>query len=143
MKARKGISPVIATALLILIAIATGILIYAFAVGWVGSRSSTASGPQAVLVSETAYCDTGNNQFVIYVRNDGTAAANITRAYVTHPNGTTYLITGINTEVPANGSVVQVTVNAGNIGLSLTKGQIYAIKLVATDGSELDLRVRC
>ncbi|MCD6428685.1 MAG: hypothetical protein J7L12_03610, partial [Desulfurococcales archaeon] len=49
---RKGISPIIATVLLILIAIATGLLIYAFATGWVGSRVSTGAGPMSSIAIE-------------------------------------------------------------------------------------------
>ena len=133
---RKGISPIVATVLLILIAIATGIVIYAFAAGWVGTRFSEATGPQAILVVEKAYYDHGNKQFVLFVRNDGSMQANIIRAYITCPNGTiTKLNIGNNPIEP--GSVKEVTIHA-----EVTTGRMYTIKLISSDGAEVTVRVR-
>ena len=156
MRFRKGISPIIATVLMILIAIATGIIVYTFATGWVGSRFSEATGPQAVLVVESGSYN--GTHFILYVRNDGTSNVNITRAYITHPNGTVVtayyppangqlnVTTHDNKSVlvPANGTAVEVVI--GNFTRYdpsfVSDGQVYTIKLVATDGSEVTVRVR-
>ena len=136
MRLRKGISPIVATVLLILIAIATGIVIYAFAAGWVGTRFSEATGPQAILVVEKAYYDNTNGYFVLFVRNDGSGQTNIIRAYITCPNGTITKIDTENTPIEP-GSVKEITINA-----KVETGKSYTIKLVATDGSEVTVRVR-
>ena len=170
---RKAISPIIATVLLILIAIATGIVIYAFAAGWVGTRFSEATGPQAILVIESAYYNgsTTNPYFVLYVRNDGTVNVNISGAYITSPEGTItyfnattskrefssianiYGVFAMNRTyfdapvkiypalIPANGSAVKIII-ALNDELSVSRGSVYTIKLVATDGSTVTIRVR-
>lgn len=142
MELRKGISPIVATVLLILIAIATGIVIYAFAAGWVGTRFSEASGPQAILVIEKAYYNENSGQFVLYLRNDGSGIANITRAYVTDPAGNVELVkinngkgVGINP-----GSTAEVDVKTTSI--NVVKGQVYTIKLISVDGAEVTVRVR-
>ena len=178
MKLRKGISPIVATVLLILIAIATGIVIYVFAAGWVGTRLAGTSGPQAVLVVESAYYN-GTN-FILYVRNDGAASVNITRAYITAPDGTVYVTnstnlkdelesgpktnvsiiyvtdnTGYPARIPNDGSSVIVTIgyykynNTGNEWKHESfpnaikgGGQVYNIKLVASDGSEVTVNVK-
>ncbi len=154
---RKGISPIIATVLLILIAIAVGIVVYAFAAGWIGSRFSEAAGPQAILAIESSYYN--GTHFILYVRNDGAINVNITAAYITHPNGTTVPafwppapdqlnVTTPNNKsvlVPANGTAVAVTIGDftkyGN-GAFVSSGNVYTIKLVATDGSTVTVRVR-
>lgn len=152
---RKGISPIIATVLLILIAIATGIVIYAFATGWIGGRLNQGSGPQAVLVVETGYWDKDNNLFVLYVRNDGGAPANITRAYITEPSGdihfieTKYISSDQNDAT--NGEGKGVVINPGDVStvyiyydtsLTVQTGYAYKITLVSADGSEVSYTVR-
>ena len=144
MELRKGISPIVATVLLILIAIATGIVIYAFAAGWVGTRFSEATGPQAILVVEKAYYDENNDKFVLYVRNDGSGIANIIRAYVTDPSGTVSLADVY--DKLTNGEKY-VIINPGEskpvyVDYSAVKGQVYTVKLVSTDGAEVTVRVR-
>jgi len=153
---RKGISPIIATVLLILIAIATGIVIYAFATGWIGGRLNQGSGPQAVLVVETGYWDKDNNLFVLYVRNDGGAPANITRAYITDPNGNVYYIDVSHISSDASlakaGSGQGVIVTPGNVNttaiyygatsLSVQSGYAYKVTIVSTDGSEVSYTIR-
>ena len=44
LKQKKGISPIIATLLLILIAIAAGVIVYAYVVGFIGSSTSNSGG---------------------------------------------------------------------------------------------------
>lgn len=153
---RKGISPIIATVLLILIAIATGIVIYAFATGWIGGRLNQGSGPQAVLVVETGYWNSSDKNFVLYIRNDGGAPANITRAYITDPSGNVYFIDAshISTSYSAasGGTGTGVVVTPGNVnkvliyygGTSLTvqSGYAYKITVVSADGSEVSYTVR-
>ncbi len=153
---RKGISPIIATVLLILIAIAAGIVIYAFATGWIGGRLNEGSGPQAVLVVETGYWDSNNNAFVLYVRNDGGVVANITRAYITDPDGNVYYIDtshiSNSTTLATSGTGKGVIVSPGNVNetviyygattLTVQKGYAYKITLVSSDGAEVTYTVR-
>ncbi len=135
---RKGISPIIATVLLILIAIATGIVIYAFATGWIGGRLNQGSGPQAVLVVESGFYNSSSGNFVLYVRNDGGVVANITRAYVTAPNGSVIFINLGKGYTVDPGSVTKVLVPYP----SATIGYAYKITLVSSDGAEVSYTIR-
>ena len=143
---RRAISPIIATVLLILIAIATGIVIYAFAAGWIGTRFSEASGPQAILVVEASYFDDGT--LVLYVRNDGSAEAMIVRAYITDPNGTIIsydenAITGTTTIEPGERGRIEInTANGLEGALDVRLGATYTVKLISRDGAEVTVRVR-
>ena len=76
----------------------------------------------------------------LHVRNDGSGIANITRAYLTLPNGQVELVKINNGKgVSVNpGSSAEVDVCSNNI----VKGRVYTIKLVATDGAEVTVRVR-
>jgi len=158
---RKGISPIIATALLILIAIATGLLIYSFATGWIGGRALSTTGPSAVLVIETADANATGNTLTLYVRNDGGSAVNLTRIYLTNEEGATVLIPlnetniiddattgGNNDSILQPGEVAKVYVNLSEISeeigreIKLKAGYTYKVVLVASDGSEASIAVR-
>ncbi len=143
-KSRKGISPIIATVLLILIAIATGVIIYAFATGWVGSRI-TSSGPSSMIsieatsIKETSSTNTYN--ITLYIRNIGSTKANISGVYLIDPSSGNIL--GANTTsskfVPSYpalnpGEVSEVSCNITTT-TSLNDGYSYQIKVTTTDGS--------
>ncbi len=155
---RKGISPIIATVLLILIAIATGLLIYSFATGWIGSRALGTTGPSAVLTIETADANATENTLTLYVRNDGGSEVSLTRIYLTNEGGATVLVplnsndindslavTGGNGDgVLQPGEVARIFVNLTqkDVGVQLQAGYTYKITLVASDGSEASISVR-
>ena len=133
---RKGISPIIATVLLILIAIATGLLIYAFATGWVGSRTSTGTGPMSSITIEAANISSGS--VTVYVRNIGSVPTNISAVYVTDlSSGNVYADT--NPTVKNNGNPINPgevkRVDASLNGFSPTSGYSYEIKVVTSDGA--------
>ncbi len=74
---KKGISPIIATLLLILIAIAAGVIVYAYVVGFVGSTTSGSSN-KTILAYDQYNLAGGaalvNNQVSAYVKNSGTSS---------------------------------------------------------------------
>ncbi len=140
---RKGISPIIATVLLILIAIATGLLIYAFATGWVGSRTSTGTGPSSSITIEAASIYS-NGTVVAYVRNIGGVPTNVSAVYVTElSNGTVYANTSSNKIVsggnPINPGEVKKVV--ADTDLSPKAGYSYEIKVVTSDGASATLTI--
>ncbi len=140
---KRGISPIVATVLLILVAIATGLVIYAFAAGWVGGRLSEETGPQALLVVEEAYYDDGNDDFIVWVRNDGGTPTDIVRAYIAAPDGSVDsldLSAAGYTVDP--GDVVEVTLDVNATTITVYSGYTYKLTLVGSDGSEVSTTVR-
>ena len=74
-KTKSAISPIIATLLLILIAIAAGVIVYAYVIGFVGG--TTSQGGSTSLISVDNFCIsastkcTGANGYYIVIRNVG------------------------------------------------------------------------
>ncbi len=137
-KARKGISPIIATVLLILIAIATGVIIYAFATGWVGSRMGN-SGPTSMISIDAASINKSSSNYTIsvYVRNIGTTPTNISALYLIDQSSGTQIkanITSNSLQVSPN-NVIKVDGNVSTTLITLKSGQSYTIKVVTTDGA--------
>ena len=133
---RRGISPLIATVLLILIAISTGLLIYAFATGWIGSRTSLGVGPSSSIAIDAAYLEKGSKSgcnVTVYIRNVGSVPTNITAIYVTEvATGDVYADMAINQRVDP-GNVIKIEVNLTS--LTPTSGYSYEVKAVTADGA--------
>ena len=79
-KERRAISPIIATLLLILIAIAAGVVVYAYVIGFVGNSTQN-TGNNVAVISVDNFCAsaslgkcTSGNAFYIVVRNVGSSS---------------------------------------------------------------------
>ena len=90
----KGISPVIATLLLILIAVAAAVLVYVWVTGYASSMTK-AGAPE---LEERIKIDTVNAtagipiNVTIYVRNIGSTAVDISSAYIIIAHNNTCLL---------------------------------------------------
>ena len=78
LKSKTGISPILATLLLIVIAVAAVVVTYA----WVMTFTSSQSGQAGVFLRKDVDClwETGN--VTVYVRNTGTSDAEINTVYI-------------------------------------------------------------
>jgi flagellin-like protein len=126
---RKGVSPIIATLLLIVIAVAAAVVTYAFVSGFIGKTTSTATGTTGSMSLDSYAVATGGGSVNMYIRDTGTTALSITTAYVNGVNATI-----ANGPVAINpGTVELVTVNAPtNLTFSTTS---ETVQLVASDGT--------
>jgi flagellin-like protein len=112
LKSKKGITPVLATLLLIVIAVATIVVTYA----WITIYMSSAGTQAGVMLNIDAISWPNNTSIVLYVRNTGTSDATISAVYIgtsatnltkLEESNVTYDPTG--GLVSANGDVVTVT----------------------------------
>lgn len=131
---KSGISSIISVVLLILIAVSVGIIIYAFATGWVGSRLSGTIGPSTILTIEKGWCNITLNSCTVMVRNDGSKTVSIVRAYIVDPTGYVHLITYPTPIEVSPGNVSKVIVKSSDVTLRI--GYTYKVIIVANDGTE-------
>jgi hypothetical protein len=132
LKSKNGISPNLATLLLIVIAAAAVIITYAWVMTFTGSTTSQAG---AILVHENVrfYNDTGTLKVEIVMRNSGTADAKVAEVYngdsdsnMQQASSVTYDPT---TQIISEGSSIKITFN-----LSWTSGTRYYFKVVTEEG---------
>ena len=132
-QSRKAISPILATLLLIVIAVAAIVVTYAWVMTYIGSTTSQAG----ILLSE----DNSNWQtgkILITVRNTGTSDATIDKVYVgtsgnlTLQTGVTYDPTSL---VSKNGGTTTITVI-----YSWNSKTTYYFKIVPLTGSPLNFQ---
>ncbi len=123
----RGISPVVATALLVLIAIATAAILYL----WVSGAASSQLGGEEVLYERIKIdaVQYSSGTVTIYVHNIGETPVTISAAYVINATGTVGQKTNVNLNLNPGG-IDTVTVSA-----TLDPG-IYTVKVVTENGVE-------
>jgi len=79
LKNKKAVSPIIATLLLILIAVAAGIIIYVWTTSYIGTQIGTAGGQETFIITNVKYYkSSGINYVNVTIINQGASAINIT-----------------------------------------------------------------
>ncbi len=134
MRGLRGISPVVATALLVVIAIATAALLYLWVSGTVSNQPTEEPAMHERIKIESVSYDKTNKQVTVYVRNVGTVTATVDAIYVIDAvNGT---VVGSKTDIDT--TQVPGNVTEYNVGLdgTLTPGRPYIVKAVTKDGVE-------
>jgi len=142
-KQKRGVSPVVATLLLILISIAAAALIYAFVAGYIGGAEQQTGGAQSQIIIEAVSLNATNLN--VTVRNAGGAdipAGNWT-FYVYTTNGTlvAYNTTMLDYAIPSNGLHIFTNLTLANI-TGVTPGKQYDVKAVSPSGTFDVIRVK-
>jgi flagellin-like protein len=138
LKSKKAISPILATLLLIVIAVAAIVVTYAWIMTYMGSATSQAG----VLLSKDAVSWPTNTTIVVYVRNTGTSDATIDAVYVgtSAANLTNAAIASMNPTngvVAANGGAIQITIT-----YTWTNGTTYYFKVAPKVGAPLEFNIK-
>ncbi len=145
-KERKAISPIIATLLLILIAIAAGVVVYAYVIGFVGNSTTNPGGAQSTIsvqgcISASTHCNGGS--YYIIISNVGSttlSSGGVEQIYfqdITNPATSTISCTLTSSLAP--GSQVTISATTGCTTLTgsiptVSAGDTMSIKVVAADG---------
>jgi flagellin-like protein len=146
---RNAISPIIATLLLILIAIAAGVVVYAYVLGFVGNSTGNSGNNISVIsidnfcaAKTTNNCGTGN-QYSVVVRNVGSVSISITSGSVEPALYFTDVTSGSTATATCTASTA--TVSPGSTytcastwpaGFSTSAGDTVTVKVVNPDGGQ-------
>lgn len=133
----KGFSAVIAALILMLLAVAAGVVVYAYVMGWIGGATGHNAGQYGELSLDTASANGTTDMITVYLRNVGGKSVTPSRAYVNDYNATG--ITSTPADISSN-TVASVSINATTPGL--TKNVTYEVKIVCTDGTILTFSVK-
>jgi archaeal type IV pilus assembly protein PilA len=121
---KKGISPIIATLLLILIAIAAGVVVYAYVIGFVGNSTTNAGGSTDTLSIDQLYLShvTTNVPVTAYVRNEGPSAENYNTGFLLEASNLNLIL----------GPAVTVQVTLAGTTPSATIAKVVLVYISAT-----------
>jgi len=140
----KGLEPIVAAVLLIVVAVIGAVLVYLWFAGFVTKATSQAEQASASekLKIEAATLDSATPRVILYVRNLGGADVRIVSTYV--------LIPGSLTPVCYKDVNPAETIYANSLGYldinlagtcTLTAGREYVVKLVTAKGTEFAVTV--
>ena len=126
---KKAISPILATLLLIVIAVAAIVVTYA----WITTYKGTTT-DQAGFIPYKANVAFGPTQIAIDIGNSGTSSGQIVKVYF----GTSSSTLAIQTTSPATPVAISPdSVSSFNITQSTTAGTTYYFKIVPSSGAAL------
>jgi flagellin-like protein len=125
---RMGVSPVIATLLLILIAVAAAVLVYFWVSGYIGTTTRARSEMEERIKIETVSATTTG--VTCYVRNIGDIDATIKGVYIESKGRIVASNTAVDSRVTVGG------ITAISLGATLTPNEVYTIKVVTRTGLE-------
>jgi flagellin-like protein len=133
----KGVSPIIATLLLIVIAVAAAVVTYAFVTGFIGTATSNSLQQGAMSI------DYGNitsaTNIIVYIRNTGTKLEILSAVYVDNdPIPAATVLFGIPGAIAPytlapDGAVVLVNITSASA--TWDNHALHIVKIVASDGT--------
>lgn len=138
LRSKRAISPILATLLLVVIAVAAIVVTYA----WVMTYMNALTEQAGVFLKEDAVSWLPNSTIRLYVRNQGTSDATIDAVYIGTSSSNLDIQTGLvydpsNGAVAAGGGKVSVTIT-----YSWSTGTTYYFKVVPKVGPPLEFNIR-
>lgn len=135
MKIRSGVSPIVATVILILIATAAGVLLWVWVSGYVSRNPTAQSALDERIKVEAVRVEvkTNSSKVIVYVRNVGSVTVNISSGYVLDVNGNLIMGGPVNSTLVKPGEVGSVVISSEQ---ELIKGNLYIVKIVTQRGTE-------
>ena len=132
---RKGVSPVIATLLLIVIAVAAAVLTYIWVTGYIGRTTSATEASQLQERIKINAVTVTSSGVTISVANIGNVNVTLAGAYILFQNGTV-----VSSGCRSSPNIILqpggITDNVQISGCTLTKGLTYVAKVVTAKGTE-------
>ncbi|MEM2994921.1 MAG: archaellin/type IV pilin N-terminal domain-containing protein [Candidatus Bathyarchaeia archaeon] len=132
LKSKRAISPILATLLLIVIAVAAIVVTYAWIMTYMTSAGTQAG---TWIRIDSATINAANDTVTIYVRNTGTEPATIDAVYI---DGTDVTYCVKQPTLPytiAVGGRAIITVNGTGAGFDFVANSRYTIKVTTTTGA--------
>ena len=108
LKSKKAISPILATLLLIVIAVAAIVVTYAWVMTYMTSAGTQAG---VMLKKDSKFCLWKTGNVTIYIRNIGTSDAEIDKVYINSAPQTSVTYTPPSKIVNKDGGTITIVVN--------------------------------
>jgi hypothetical protein len=128
-KTKRGVSTFIAVLLLMALAVAAGVVIYSYTMGYLGGLGGGST--IGTMSLDTVVANATTNTITAYVRNIGRSSIDFDTVYVDDT-----LVPAVNWSASPDPLPVE-QVSTVTIGVVMNGGSTYGIKLVATDNTQL------
>lgn len=136
---KKGVSPIIAVLLLIVITVTAALLTYLWVLGYIGSAQRSGQPSQLEEKIKIDGVKVSDNRVTIYVRNIGSVRVVIQAAYILNATTGTVIDAETNLNVGLDPGEVSGTNVYVEVSGTYTSGYTYVAKVVTTKGTEASL----
>ena len=124
----------IASLILMLIAVASGVLVYAYTIGWLGGATQTTGGQLGELQFDSIYATASDDVIKLYVRNTG--GKDLTLSDGVYVQGTRFTnATAFSTTSLTVGSLAYLQIDTTGT-VDLTQNYHYEVTVTCTDGTK-------
>jgi FlaG/FlaF family flagellin (archaellin) len=134
-RAKRAFSAVIASLILMLLAVAAGVVVYAYVMGWIGgaTQNPTHTGQMQF---DSIYATAGTGKIKMYVRNVGGVDLNLSKIYISGVDtaNSTGTLDGYSLAVQA---VAYLEANC-----TMTKNYFYEVAVTCKDGTSVSQSVQ-
>ena len=134
---KKAFSAIIASLILMLLAVAAGVVVYAYVMGWVGGATTN---PRMAghLSFDTMYASVSLGKIMLAIRNVGGTTLTLDQVYVMGNNVTGLCTPAISTLSPlAPQGVVSI-----NVTYTMTSSVFYNVQVSCKDGTTISQSVQ-
>jgi len=136
LRTENAFSAVIAALILMLLAVAAGVVVYGYVMGWIGGATQNPQ-RQGQLQFDTIYADASANKIKVYIRNVGGTNLTLSKIYV---NGAEKANA---TAIPEAGvTIVVQTTKYLEATYTMTKNYFYEVQVVCKDGTSISQSVQ-
>jgi hypothetical protein len=133
---RTAFSAVIASLILMLLAVAAGVVVYAYVMGWIGGATQSPQ-RQGQVQFDSLYADASKSRITAYIRNVGGVDLLLSKIYVTGVEKANA------TAIPSAGVTLSVqSVALINVTNTMTKSYFYELAVVCKDGTSISQSVQ-
>ena len=133
-RAKRAFSAVIASLILMLLAVAAGVVVYSYVMGWIGGATQN-SQRTGQMQFDSIYATAGTGKIKMYVRNVGGADLNLSKIYVGGVD------TANNTSFDGYSLAVQAVAYL-EANCTMTKNYFYEVAVTCKDGTSVSQSVQ-
>lgn len=135
-RSKKGFSAIIASLILMLLAVAAGVVVYSYVMGWIGG---TTNNPQRTghLAFDDIYANATAGTIKMYVRNVGGVNLMLSKVYVDGNDVANVTV------IPDAGAALNVQgVTYLSVNYSMTTNHYYTVQVACKDGTMVSQSVQ-
>jgi hypothetical protein len=137
LREKRAFSTLIAALILMIIAVAAGVVVYAYAMGWIGGATTTAGSTKGQLSFDAIYANASSGTIRAYVRNVGGKNLLISNIYVAG------ISKANTTALPAAGYTLTVqSLCYLQVSNTMTAGYFYQVQVTCKDGTTVTQSVQ-
>jgi len=136
LRAKRAFSPVIASLILMLLAVAAGVVVYGYTMGWIGGATQATGSTKGELQFDSIYADATADKIKMYVRNVGGKDLLLSKVYVDgveKANATAIADAGV--------SITVQSVKYLEVSCTMSSGYFYEVKVTCKDGTSVSQSV--